>query len=498
MPTQDPDPSNPTKAETTPQSTEPEETEGMHLADSDIDDIDDNDGDGGDNNSWALSFADEPWQDYDPEADDPDTADEPLSFDHASLDLENVSSFEYWLQSALKALVEPKLSVDGVLGRRSRIATKRFQARAHILGGGPKLDTDGIAGDSTIAALEALTGSQAPKRSPSAPARPNATQTAKLGTVTVREREHKGKHIYEVSSAGDTVSFSYWTKSHRGYKPHCVSRYRGAKRDIIDDQTILDAGYSTSELGILRANSQKESGGTFGAINTWDNQIISWGMAQFAGHAGTLAALLVFLRELPSTAESYKQWFTANGLDVQYGPYPWKDRTKKGWHVVVQDGAKLLRGDDGWRYVRTQPNLLGAFMLAGNDPAIALGQVLFWRQAFLKRALHKIVGRKKGVRPGSRVIDFLTAERSLALMVRLYNWMPAYVRRWSNQFLAELATSEPASKVYNPAKWDQALETWWAERVMKERRDVKKGSYDDYALELSRERGSFVLGRYDS
>ncbi len=496
MPTQDPDPSNPAPTDTAPPSTAPDESAGVRPPDTDTDtDSDNSDDDELDNNDWALSFADEPWQDYDPEADDPDAIAEPISFD--SLDLENVSSFEHWLHSSLKALVAPDLTVDGVLGRRSRIATKRFQARAHTLGGGPRLDVDGIAGDSTIAALEALTGSQAPKRRSSETTATGDTSMAAPATVSVSVSEHKGKQIYEISSADDTVSFSYWTKRHRSYKPHCVSRYRGAKRDLIDDQTILDAGYSTSELGILRANSQKESGGTFGAVNTWDNQIVSWGMAQFAGHAGTLAALLVFLKELPSAAASYRRWFVANGLDVEYGPYPWKDRTKKGWHVVVQDGDTLHRGDDGWRYVRTQPHLIGAFMLAGNDPAIALGQVLFWRQAFLRRALHKIVGRKKGVRPGARVLDFLTAERSLALMVRLYNWMPAYVRSWSDRFLAELAKSESPSKVYNPAKWDQTLETWWAERVMKERRDVKKGSYDDYALGLSRERGSFVLGRYD-
>jgi hypothetical protein len=72
--------------------------------------------------------------------------------------------------------------------------------------------------------------------------------------------------------------------------------------------------------------------------------------------------------------------------------------------------------------------------------------------------------------------------------------MPAYVRKWGDRFLEELAEIEGDAKVYNPSAWDQELETWWAERVMKERREVKKGSYDDYALGLSRERGSFVVG----
>lgn len=465
-------------------------------------------------NLWAQSFTDEPWDDYDPEADDPESAADVIDF--AGVELENTSSYELWLQSALKALVDPKLQVDGLLGRRTRNAVKRFQARAHILGSGPKLAVDGIVGKATLAALEALTQSCAPTGEEAQPAEeplqeavPEPVETveqavpepeapavdvAENDAIVVTESERDGVVVYVVRSGDDTVSFSYWTENYRKYKPFNVSRYRGARKNLLSDATILAAGYSTSELGILKANALKESGGTYGAINTWDNQIVSWGMAQFAGHAGTLASLLVFVRELPNAAASYKRWFRDNGLDVEYGEYPWKDTTKKGWHVVVKDGDKVHRGDDGWRFVRTQPRLLGAFMLAGNDPAMALGQVLYWRRSFLNRAIRKVIGRKKGVRGGSRVMDFLTAERSLALMVRLFNWMPAYVRKWGDRFLDELAEIEGDAKAYNPSAWDQELETWWAERVMKERREVKKGSYDDYALGLSRERGSFVVG----
>jgi len=477
-------------------------------------------------NLWAQSFTDEPWDDYDPEADDPESAADVIDF--ASVELENTSSYEHWLQSALKALVDPKLQVDGVIGRRSRNAVKRFQARAHVLRGrGPKLAVDGIVGKATLAALEALTQSCAPTgvdgsptqepvhqevQEPVAPVAQgvqDTVDTSKQGVqdpretpvhvaerdgLVVTETERDGVAVYVIRSGDDTVSFSYWTENYRKYKPFNVSRFRGAKKNLLDDATITAAGYSTSELAILKANALKESGGTYGAINTWDNQIVSWGMAQFAAHAGTLASLLAFIRELPDASTSYKKWFADNGLDVEYGEYPWKDKTKKGWHIVVKDGDRVLRGDDGWRFVRTQPRLLGAFMLAGNDPAMALGQVLYWRRSFLNRAIRKIIGRKKGVRSGARVMDFLTAERSLALMVRLFNWMPAYVRRWGDRFLDELAELEGEAKVYNPSAWDQKLETWWAERVMKERRDVKKGSYDDYALDLSRDRGTFVVG----
>ena len=68
-------------------------------------------------------FSDEPWDDLDPEAAVPES-DEVLSF--GNVVLEDTSSFECWLQSALKALVDPKLAVDGKLGPRTRTAVKMF------------------------------------------------------------------------------------------------------------------------------------------------------------------------------------------------------------------------------------------------------------------------------------------------------------------------------------------------------------------------------------
>jgi len=124
----------------------------------------------------------------------------------------------------------------------------------------------------------------------------------------------------------------------------------------------------------------------------WDDQIVSWGMAQFAGQAGTLAVLLADLKEDPRSRASYLRWFVGNGIDVARGEYRWKDgKTRVGWHVVVTGDGETHRGNEGWSHIRTQPRLLGAFMLAGNDPAIQLGQVSFWRDSFLTRAIAKHV-----------------------------------------------------------------------------------------------------------
>jgi hypothetical protein len=459
-------------------------------------------------------FLDEPFDVDDPEGDEP-RDDEFVDFGNVTL--EDTTSQERWLQSALKALVEPTLAVDGVLGTRTRAATKAFQRRIHeFVPGAPRLSVDGIAGPQTIAALEAATGSTAPatredereepcpeglesEDSPvtAAPTEPTPTPTPTVlgeGGLSVVEQVEAGVTEYVISSGDDSVSFRYWTPDWNKYKPYNVSRYKGAKRNLLSDAQIAAAGYSTSELAILKANAMKESGGVFGAINTWDDQIVSWGMAQFAGHAGTLAALMAELKEDRRSAPSFARWFTANGIDVAYGTYPYKDRTATGWHVVVRGPDAVRTGDAGWQYIRTQPRLIGAFLLAGNDPAIALGQVLFWRRSFLSRAIRKVIG--KGARPGAPVSKFLTAERSLAVVVRLYNWMPAYVVKWCDRFLGELAGEHAGADVYDPGTFDvvPALETELVDKICAERKRVKSGSYDTYALDLSRERGSFVFG----
>jgi hypothetical protein len=167
--------------------------------------------------------------------------------------------------------------------------------------------------------------------------------------------------------------------------------------------------------------------------------------------------------------------------------------------VVVKTPEGERRGDPGWEYIRTQPRLVGAFLLAGNDPALQLGQILFWRRAFLARAIRKRIGARKPERAGAEVRRYLTAERSLAIVVRLYNWMPAYVVSWCDRFLDQLAAEHGDWRVHDPESWDRhpELERELVARISAERKRVKSGSYDTYALDLSCARGTFNAGRAD-
>lgn len=487
---------------------EDEEADAVERLDNDdidapTDDTDETptDDESGDEVQEATSFADEPasWDALeDAETDPRDLEDGPMAFTDEPID---TSSRAHWLQSCLRRLIDPDLVVDGALGLRSRRALKVFQRQT------PGLRADGVAGPQTIAALMAKTGSVCPGLGETAPAGSgddgftepdepvvpvNAT-TATAAELTVRTLDQAGTVTHIVSSADDEVRFSYFSKA--ATDAWNVSSYRGGKTGLLRDEDLRALGHPPGAIKIFRANADKESRGLFGAVNTWDDQRVSWGVSQFAGRAGTLAALLAELHDEPATRAAFDRCFVANGITVAHGPYLTRrspaGEKHTGWHVVVDTPAGPLTGDDAWAHVRRTPRLIGAFMLAGNNREIQLGQVKFWLDHFLTGAVRKVVVR--GPQGDRRISDYITSEYGLALIVRLYNWMPAYVQPWFTELSAELARRHPDLDITAPATWAQhpALEPEFCELVKDRRRTVKRGSYDTYALELDRSRGSY-------
>ncbi|MBK8259838.1 MAG: peptidoglycan-binding protein [Nannocystis sp.] len=146
---------------------------------------------------------------------------QPLSF--GGVEIEDDSTFERWLQSALKATVAPKLVVDGRLGPATERAILAFQQRAQALAG-RRLAADGVLGKQTIAALEVATDSEAPSREakPAAEATgaTKAWATSSFPPLKVSEVAGKdGATEYVISDGEQEVRFSYWTPGYRDYKP---------------------------------------------------------------------------------------------------------------------------------------------------------------------------------------------------------------------------------------------------------------------------------------
>ncbi|MBL9106699.1 MAG: peptidoglycan-binding protein [Myxococcales bacterium] len=454
---------------------------------------------------------DEPaeWAELEHAATDPREAagDDPLSFGDS--DEISTVSVNHWLQSCLRRLVDPALVVDGAVGLRTRTALKTYQRRTG------RLTPDGLAGPRTIAALATEVGVPCPGAHVSTPVAAPAAQGEPAELVELVSQPAPADELrgefrvhavdlpdgpqYIISSSDDEVRFSYWGERHSGGAGDGfnLSQYRGGKKGLVTAATLSAQGYAAGAVQIFQANALKESGGLFGAINTWDDQIVSWGVAQFAGRAGTLAALLAGLMEDPVAAPAFRRYFVANGLTVAHGRYPRKahggkpERTHTGWHAVVAtpDGPRL--GDDAWMYVRRTPRLLGALMLAGNDLAIQVGQARFWMAHFLERAVHKVVVRDH--RGEHKVCDYVTSTYELGLVARLYNWMPAHVQPWFAEFFAELARRHPDLDIRSSATWTAhpRLAEEFAELLKDKRRRVKKGSYDTYGLTLDRAPGSY-------
>lgn len=475
-----------------------------------------------DDDADALAEADadapdEPaaWDEIEFAATDPRDApppDELLSFAEDPDDAISTASANHWLQSCLRRIVDPTLAVDGAVGLRTRTALKTFQRRTG------RLTPDGVAGPRTVAALATQVGVPCPgAAAPPRPAGPapvdvdvepahevvTSPATAATDEVNGEFRVHTVEQAdgvqYLVSSRDDEVRFAYWGERHRGGKGDGfnLSQYHGGKKGGVTAAELAGLGYAPGAVQIFQANALKESGGLFGAINTWDDQIVSWGVAQFAGRAGTLAALLAGLMEDPAAGPAFQRYFAANGLTVRHGRYTLKahggkpERAHTGWHAAVDTPRGQLTGDDAWLYVRSQPRLIGAMMLAGNDHAIQLGQARFWMDKFLERAVQKVVVRDH--RGEHRVCDFVTSVYGLGLVARLYNWMPAHVQPWFAEFVDELACRHPDLDIRSSATWTAhpELVDAFAELLKDKRRRVKKGSYDTYGLDLDRAPGSY-------
>jgi peptidoglycan hydrolase-like protein with peptidoglycan-binding domain len=415
--------------------------------------------------------------------------------------LEDVSSFARWVQSALKATVAPDIEVDGVVGPITRAAVTAFQqALPDLVEGAEALAGSGALDQDTIAGLELATGTTRPDRPDYAvPDTPPPAAGDLEPAVATTEIDAQGRVWNVVRQGGDEVRFRYNIKQHAmpGEEtiedPYNVWSYEGGRTGLLSEPDLMSAGFSASGVKILQENAFKESGGKFGAVNTWDNQYVSWGMAQFAGHAGTLATLLARLKEHPDSAPAFRRFFVANGIDVEHGSYPWWDRsdkafiTKTGWHVVVRADS-VHTGDVGWVYIRTQPRLVGTFMLAGNDPTLQLGQVRFWREKFFDNCISKTV-----LDEGHEFRRYITSELGVGLAARLFNWMPAYLRKWFGEIVDALARENPGQDLQSPATWQAApgLEADYIVKMRDKRRAAKQGDWEDYGDTLSEERGSF-------
>ena len=188
----------------------------------------------------------------------------------------------HWLQSCLKRLLAPDLAVDGAPGNRTRLATREFQRRVReFVPGAAALAADGLAGPSTIAALEAATATWAPSHGASgAPVRVGAVGVTSLSGGPGRVR---------VDAEGRALDLTFETRERRDRDGHAlVDPHNLAQLTApLEVAALTELGLDPGEAAVLRAIGL----GGPGSVDTTGPELVALGFG-FAGRGGGIAALL--------------------------------------------------------------------------------------------------------------------------------------------------------------------------------------------------------------
>lgn len=292
------------------------------------------------------------------------------------------------------------------------------------------------------------------------------------GLLAERIAAEPNKKTWKVTVGAQSVVFSYHAKDGDGYR---VSSYEGFSGVVTDAQGIAAVGVRPVEQAIFWEIAHGESRKKMGAINTWDNQILSYGGVQFSGKAGGLARLVDNLNSTAPGREVIQKLLTPAGITLVAGT----GDAAPTLAYTPANGSSKTEPLSALRAMKQDPIVLGAWMLAGNEKAMQTAQALTWAQRWLRPAIDTRIPDKDG----PRIREMLTSQYSLALIAKLGTWMPAYVKPWVMLFIEQTALD-----LYDASSWNQIRENefqqWFIARW-------DKSDLSDYAVTLSRVRGSF-------
>ena len=175
---------------------------------------------------------------------------------------------------------------------------------------------------------------------------------------------------------------------------------------------LQEVDLTDSEMNVIFATSENE--GNLDAVNTWDNQFISFGMFQWTaggpGKPGELPALLKIIKD--SYPDNFQHYWGQFGLDVvDVG-------NKTGWFSyrgerLVSAADKSMLRDHIWAY---------RFSRAGADIEVQAAQV---RHAVNRIKQFYFVNSSK--LDGYSLADLITSEYGVALLLDNHVNRPGYV-----------------------------------------------------------------------
>ncbi|MEE4264344.1 MAG: LysM peptidoglycan-binding domain-containing protein [Desulfobacteraceae bacterium] len=232
---------------------------------------------------------------------------------------------------------------------------------------------------------------------------------------------------------------------------------------------LQELNLTDSEMNVIFATAENE--GNLDAVNTWDNQFMSFGMFQWtaggAGKPGELPALLKIIKD--SYPDNFQQYWGQFGLDVvDVG-------NKTGWfsyrgEKLVSAAEKSILREHIWAY---------RFARAGADIEVQAAQV---RQAANRIKQFYFVSSSK--LNGYSLADLITSEYGVALLLDNHVNRPGYVHSCLAEALARSNLS--AEKLARGGDEEEQL-------VIRNYLDVRE-TYGRYPMTDARQRASVTRG----
>ena len=234
-------------------------------------------------------------------------------------------------------------------------------------------------------------------------------------------------------------------------------------------EKLLEVNLTDSEMNVIFATSENE--GNLDAVNTWDNQFISFGMFQWTaggpGKPGELPALIKIVKE--RYPDDFQHYWGQFGLDVADA------NNKTGWFSYR--GKKLTSATDKamlrehiWAY---------RFARAGADIEVQAVQILH-----AVNRIKQFYFVKSSKLDGYALADLITSEYGVALLLDHHVNRPGHVRGCVAAALerSHLTTTE-MSRGGNEKE----------QLVLKNYLDIRQ-TYGKNPMNDSRQRASVTLG----
>jgi len=234
-------------------------------------------------------------------------------------------------------------------------------------------------------------------------------------------------------------------------------------------EKLQEVNLTESEVNVISATAENE--GNLDAVNTWDNQFISFGMFQWTaggpGKPGELPALLQIIKD--RYPDDFQHYWAQFGLDVM------EAEAKTGWFSyrgkrLVSAAEKAMLREHIWAH---------RFAQAGADIEVQAAQILH-----AINRINQFYFARSSQLDGYALADLITSEYGVALLLDNHVNRPGYVR----SCVAEALNRSNLTAADMTAGTDED-----EQRVIKNYLDVRE-IYGKWPMTDARQRASVTRG----